>query len=270
MLKKIIATARKILPEPFIGFILALARPVHGFTGDFLNYSDALSHCKGYEDKSIVKTYEQQLIKSLSNSNDRDFFIEDRSIRILSSSLFALNRLGIVKDAKILDFGGSWGNHFFHVFNRISPQVHSEYVICESEKVSIELSKIESPFKFICNLNGVADKYFDVCLASCVLPYLEKPFEILTEISRTSKYIILDRMPVVREIDKNVLTVQRSFHSFRDISSYPAYFFSRKRLFDKFHELNLQVQFEWLVKEDAPFFSGSRQTYTGFLLKTQF
>jgi putative methyltransferase (TIGR04325 family) len=258
---------RNFVPPIFIDLALSATRKRVGFTGSYLSFEEAEFACKldggGYEDLELVKQYKADFIASLQSQKFKE--IDSRNARILSAYLIATSGSPNQKK-KILDFGGGSGNHFFGAFSHVVNQIES-YVICESPAVATALQEIKSEVEYVSNINEYEEKYFDVILASCVLPYISEGENMLKTFFKLSDWVILDRMPVLKTLSKNKYAVQHALSKSGARLTYPATFFAEKKMFELFEELNAEMVLKWEVPEDKPYFNGGRNPYVGYLLK---
>ena len=111
----------------------------------------------------------------------------------------------------------------------------------------------------------IPDNAFDFVVTSCALPYIENPRETLEALSRTSAWIVLDRMPVLPNSQTKIYK-QNSTTSDGKRVSYPAWYFSEAELLNWCQEANLRIEYQWIVPEDRPYVLGERRPYKGYLL----
>jgi putative methyltransferase (TIGR04325 family) len=261
-------SVQKILPPIVIDQLVRLNRRRHGFLGTYESWERALHDCDGYESDSLVSSYTQKYLDSKEGKNlDLEIcHVGDREIRMLNAMQFGLQ--DAFKDGrkiKVLDFGGAYGNHYPFIKKFLGEKLGS-YVICESEAVSNAFNKLETgDLAWISNLQEIEDDSFEIVITSCALPYVPNPRDFFQELSRISRWIVMDRMPVFSE-KKSVIFKQNAVTSEKERVSYPAWFFSKDELFKWFDEFGLHSVIEWDVPEDRPFVLGKRLPYEGFLL----
>jgi putative methyltransferase (TIGR04325 family) len=145
--------------------------------------------------------------------------------------LAGLLRVAAVNDNRIrlLDFGGGLGTSYFqnrHVLSRLAKL--GWFVIDQRQFVECGRKHFStSELKFYYAIEECAgNQEIDVVLLSSVLPYVEKPYDILTQILTLGpQAILVDRTPFLNE-DQDRLTVQTASHY---CSNIPAWFMSKKR-----------------------------------------
>jgi putative methyltransferase (TIGR04325 family) len=165
-----------------------------------------------------------------------------------------------------LDFGGGYGMHYPIVKRFLQTKLGS-FVICESPAVSDSLSRFDSEkMNWISDINRLEHGSSDVIISSGTIQYLSSPFETLESMSRLSKWIVLDRVPVIEGPDTQVMK-QNTVTAKGERTSYPGWFFSEVDLLNWFERLGLKIEFEWTVPEDRPYVNGKRLPYRGYLLK---
>lgn len=218
-----------------------LKKEKYGWFTTNLNWSEAKLATSGYDDKKILEKCKTALLKVKTGEAvfERDsvlFNKIDYSWPVLAGLLLAAAHNGGKLD--IIDFGGSLGSHFFQnrKFLNLLSEVHwniveqANFVECSNEHFQ-ELrlksySDIESCLK---------ENQPNILLLSSVVQYLEKPYQLLDEaISRKFQFIIFD-LTGFHNGDIDLLTIQKVWPEVYQ-ASYPCWFFSKTKFFEKFAE----------------------------------
>jgi putative methyltransferase (TIGR04325 family) len=257
---------RYFLPPFVVDVLHFLEKNRVGFTGKYSEFDKALQKSTSYESLAIVEDYIRELNKIVSEKQQLSYFnFDTRSVRILAALRLAENGLSN-KKIRVLDFGGGLGTHYFKVFEPFK-DILEEYVILETPLVAERFSELNKEIKYVTDLENTEPKSFDICLASCSIPYVENPYSTLTEIMKCSKYIILDRMPFVDSINSDVLKLQKSITSNHSRVSYPSWLMSRSKFLSFCDEFGHEIVSTWEVPEDRPYFKFKRFSYSGYLIK---
>ncbi len=163
----------------------------YGWSGDFPSWENAKKYAGSYEDVRILEKVKAATIKVKNKEAlyERDSVLFDEiqySWPLLAGIMWvAAKNMGKIH---VADFGGSLGSSYFQ---------NNQFI----EKISIvNWSVIEQPNFVSCGIKHIQDERlrfyenFDSCISahglpdivllSCVLPYLEKPYEIIDQIIR--------------------------------------------------------------------------------------
>lgn len=137
----------------------------------------------------------------------------------------------------VLDFGGSLGSSYFQSRLFLSHLRNLQWSIVE-QKHFVECGKEyfeDERLRFYESIEScMAKEQPNVVVLSSVLPYLEKPYEILKSLFVLEiEYIIVDRTPFLLCGKGDWLTVQRIPPSIY-VASYPAWIFDNEIFFGFF------------------------------------
>ncbi len=110
---------------------------------------------------------------------------------------------------------------------------------------------------------------FGVSIASCSLPYLESPYQYLEKLMYISRYLVLDRMPIISDLDQDVVKLQNTTTKDGLRVSYPAWFFSENKLKEQISNFGGRIVATWSVPEDRPIFKLKRRPYVGYLIEIE-
>lgn len=181
--------------------------------------------------------------------------------------LAGLLRIAALKGNRltVLDYGGSLGSSYFQNRPFLSSLSLLKWLVVEQEAfVRWGRKNLQNDqLQFFHHLTDCFRKEaVDVVLLSSVLPYLEEPYETLSEIlNHDFSHMIIDRQPLISESEEDRLTVQRVRPAIYR-ASYPAWFFSEKKFLD-FIKPHLNI----LASYDCPFRSPVKAQFKGFILE---
>jgi putative methyltransferase (TIGR04325 family) len=256
-------------------FLHTLARRVRinhpGWSGNYLSWTAAKNKCEGYDAVSILNKVKEATLKVKKGEAacERDSVVFDE-VQYSYPLLYSLRNITAACGNKlqIVDFGGALGSSYFQ--NRILfAQAHT-----------IKWSVVEQPDFVKTGNDLIADERLsfyntiaeakekkgehDVLLLSCVLPYLEKPYEFLEEIIPAGfKYIIIENT-YFNPGKKDRLTIQKVSPSIYE-ASYPAWFLNYEKVRSILKE-KYTVQQEYM-NESFLYLDGKKVQYRGVIFK---
>lgn len=240
-MNKLIDWVLKELIPPFFLKLLGVGSYRISFEGNFLSWSEAKRNSSGYDKDLILERVKESLLKVKRGeaAYERDSVVFGQiqySWPLLSGLLWiavqSANRLNII------DFGGSLGSSYFQNKKILSTLDKIRWNVVEQKsfvKSGQEYFQNEELLFYDSIDACLVENKPDVILLSSVLPYLEKPHDLLNEIAvRQLPFVIIDRTPIIEgAVDR--LTVQKVPSSIYK-ASYPAWFFSRNILLSHFSE----------------------------------
>jgi len=240
----------KELISPFLPPILIWARQEGNFKGDYSDWSAASSSSTGYDSDGIVqKVLEAAMkVKTGQAAYERDSVLFDRieySWPLLAALLWIASRSENLLN--ILDFGGGLGSSY-RQNRKFLAHLRVRWNIVEQKKFADCGKKFfrDEPLAFYDSLDEcVAAARPASILLSSVLPYLERPYDLLGEIDRHRfKYVIIDKTPFLdRGGDR--LTVQHVPPSIY-AASYPCWIFNESKFLDR-----MKMSYELIERFDA-------------------
>jgi len=259
---------KELLPPIINNRISFPQKSEYGWFGDYDSWDSAQKECGGYDDEAILSKVKDALlnVKNGQAVYERDSVIFDK-IQYAWPVLAGLLRAAAENQNQlsVLDFGGSLGSSYFQ--NRsflgglnclnwsIVEQMH--FVKCGRHYFE------NDELNFYKNFHQCIDeKHPDVLIASSVLQYLEKPYEILQTFANSKiKWIIFDRTAFLISNDKDRLTIQIVPPDIYN-ASYPAWFFNKQRFLQSFSDsYDLIAEFDCMDKANIP------SQFKGFLFK---
>jgi len=248
----------KMLTPPVLWKLGQRVRGSRGsvFDGDFFSWQSALDAAGGYDTPAILDRVREAALKVKRGEAvfERDSVCFDYE-EYRWPTLACLLRIAAENGGKlrVIDFGGSLGSFYFqhrkHFRDlkqvRWSVVEQSHYVACGRKEFQDDVLRFYETIE-----ECMAEGSVDVIFCSSVLEYLEKPYDMLANISRSgAPYILLDRTPFIMG-DKDRLTVQHVPDSIYS-ASYPAWFFSSSRFEQALNHLGLKEIIEFDGEDDV-------------------
>ncbi|WP_165493133.1 methyltransferase, TIGR04325 family [Hylemonella gracilis] len=176
------------------------ATPVNGYVGRFEDWQTAKSQTLGYQDPAIARKVAGAVQKILSGSApyERDSVIfENREFSFPLATALLWVATKAQGQLRVLDFGGGLGTSFFQNKPFMSWLSHIEWSIVEQPSF-VEQARVlfaNHSLKFYSSLTaGLQNAKPQFVLLSSSLQYVEKPYEVLTEVTEAKvDVIMLDR-----------------------------------------------------------------------------
>ena len=264
------ADLRKIVKAFLPPVLLELIRKPspYGFFGNYRTWSEALADATGYDAPIILERVRlaARKVKSGEVAFERDGMVFKKpqyTWPVLAFLLWVASRNQ--QRLSILDFGGSLGSSYFQHRHFLEHLVSLRWNIVEQPQfVGVGKQEFEDGrLKFYNDLEQcVSEQKPQIILLSSVLPYLEKPYELLERLSRLPiPYAILDRTPFLFTDGQDRLTVQKVKPEIYP-ASYPAWFFSRSKFLDFVVE-----RYNILAEFDCPDRANIPASYKGLILE---
>lgn len=227
----------KNITPPIIWRFLKIIKPKkYGWSGNYKSWDIAASKCRGYDDKVIFEKVKEssELVKSGKAVYERDSVLFDTiqySFPLLSSLLYIASKNN--NKLNIIDFGGALGStyfqniHFLKHLEKINWYIVEQEMFVKEGKQNFETENLK--FRNTIDDCIKENQKINVLLFSCVLPYLEFPFEIL-ETARNSgvPYILIDNTPFNFQ-EKNRITIQKVPASIYE-AEYPCWMLSKENV----------------------------------------
>lgn len=207
----------------------------YGFLGPYQSWQEASKNSSGYDTSIILEKVKNALLKVKNGEAvyERDSCIFDK-IEYSWPLTSALMMLAAKNNGElnIIDFGGSLGSSYYQnrkflfELNKVTWNIIEQKHYLEAGKNYFE----DNTLKFHFSIEDcMKSSKPNAILFSGVLPYLEKPYEILDKaMSNNFEYIIIDRTSFVNSPD-DIITVQKVPPEIFD-ASYPCWFFSYSKL----------------------------------------
>lgn len=222
---------KSLIPPMLINIVRKFTNNKYGWKGNYLTWQDARSAATGYDADEILLSVKDSLLKVKNGEAvyERDSVLFDEihySWPLLSGVLLSSINSGKIS---VLDFGGSLGSTYFQnkKFLDLIESV-SWSIIEQNDFVNVGREYFEDErLKFFYTVDKcMENEQPNILLLSSVMQYIEKPYELLTEIlSNSFEYIVIDRTPFgVDNVERIKLQI---VHPKIYDASYPCWFFSQ-------------------------------------------
>lgn len=262
----------KKLSNLFAVRLLGHKHDVVCYAGNYGSWHDAMQDSDGYDTDLILHKVRDSLLKVKQGDAvyERDSVIFDE-IRYSWPLLAGLLWISSCNSNRlhVLDFGGSLGSSYFQNRHFLSHLAEISWNIVEQPKF-VECGKQHFEDNILRFYNSMEECLTycpcDTILLSGVLPYIEKPHDLLERIIDLGfKYIIIDRIPLFMGNMPDRLTVQNvPMHIYK--ARYPAWFLNRDGFLSHFKDCYETVAtFDALA--GAIFIGGEVAQDKGFLFK---
>jgi putative methyltransferase (TIGR04325 family) len=259
-----------MLPPAVVRLYLTYLNTRYGFHGDYSSWEDARSHSYGYNHEAILSKVKKAALRvkngEAAYEQDSVLHMEPAYSWPILASLMRVASLNHNR-LHVLDFGGSLGSSYYQHRGFLGALSELRWAIVEQENF-VRCGKAgfeDAHLHFYYDLaTCVRQEDVQVILLSSVLPYLEKPYDLLREIlSLNIRHVIIDRHPLLPSSGRDRLTVQKVRPStYR--ASYPAWFFSKHQFLQFISE-----RYQIVASFDCPLWSNLRCEWKGFVLETR-
>jgi putative methyltransferase (TIGR04325 family) len=225
---------KQVLPSAWLE-AYQVTHQSHGWMGDFSTWAEAQQASTGYDSTIILEKVKNALLRVKNGQAiyERDSVLFDQ-VNYSWPLLAGLMWVAAQKEGKldVLDFGGSLGSTYFQNRLFLKDLKTLQWNIVEQERF-VRCGKTffeDEQLKFFYTIDEcLKEAKPDVMLLSCVLPYVEKPYQLLaTILSYQFEFLFFDRMPYIHG-SRDRLTIQK-VHPEIYTATYPAWFFSESKL----------------------------------------
>lgn len=187
----------------------------YGWHGNYRSWEIAKSKCNGYDKKLILDNVLKNALKVKNGEIpfERDSVPFDRKIYSFPV-LASLMWIAVLNQNKlnILDFGGSLGTSYYQNLQFLISLSEINWCIVEQAHFVEEGNKsfADNNLHFYNSINECISSYnINAVLLSSVIQYIEKPYDLISEIiSKDFEYIIIDRTMFVEQFEDR-LTIQK-------------------------------------------------------------
>jgi len=243
---------RDLIPPFFLGLYEMHVRK-SGYSGNYASWDDARRASGGYDADVILNKVKDALLKVKRGEAvyERDSVLFDEvhySWPLLAGLLWIASQNG--NRLSVLDIGGSLGSSYFQNRRFLGHLTELRWGIVEQESfVACGKDCFEDEhLKFYYGIDDcLREQRPDALLLSSVVPYIEKPYELLDEVlDRGFGYILVDRTPLLDgEADR--ITVQKVPPEIYD-ASYPAWVLNRGKFLQRFsRDYEMVAEFDALA-----------------------
>lgn len=189
---------KQLVPPIFLTMLKKASR--YGWSGDYKNWQEAKELTDTYDDSVILEKVKQALLRVKSGEavyeRDSVLFNEIQYSWPLLSALMwiAMKNNGVLR---VADFGGSLGSSYFQNRKFLAGASDLQWNIIEQENFVTCGQQYfqDNQLHFFYTFEQMIARQGlpDLLLLSCVLPYLEKPYEILIRLMQYKiPYILVD------------------------------------------------------------------------------
>lgn len=243
----------------------------YGWHGNYTSWQEAAARCNGYNENGIL---EKVLAATLKVKNgeavyERDAMLFDHieySWPLLANLLWIAGKND--NHLSVIDFGGSLGSSYFQNRQYIHHLKEVKWSVVEQASfVSAGTKDIAGDqLQFFDTVEAALATrgHHDVLLLSCVLPYIEKPYALLSKlVAARIPYIIVENTYFNPE-PANRLTIQKVPPVYYD-AAYPAWFLNYRQVTETFAGAYRLVN-EY-ANEQILYLDGQLLQYKGFIME---
>jgi putative methyltransferase (TIGR04325 family) len=189
-------------------------------------------------------------------------FLLPFQLSLVAALARAFADIGWKENYQVLDFGGGSGTHLVSILGTFFPALKYTVTIIEEPSICRSLSQLNS--NWIRWYESIPAKLFDVAIASGSLQYLKNYREPLLEMFDKSKFLCIDRLPLLPVMSGEVCFVQVAKTQEGQIRAFPTYGFGNKA-FTNLVEEHLPILHSWQDSGDSLLFKGKPYYYSGLL-----
>ena len=266
---------KRLLADLIPPALVNLARRVRGgqteYIGDFASWEASQLASGGYDSQLILAKVRDALLKVKNGEAvyERDSVLFDEveySWPLLAGLLWIASLNG--NKLNLVDFGGSLGSTYYQNLSFLAHLPELRWSVVEQQNF-VECGKQYFETDQVNFYNSLdecyAEQHPDTILLCSVLPYLEKPYELLQEIvARGFTYVILDRTPFLMTGEDRI-TVQKVPPQIYE-ASYPAWFLNEGK-FLRFMEQSYELVAEFDALSGEIALKGETAHEKGFVFR---
>lgn len=207
----------------------------YGWHGNYKSWQQALTTTTGYNADSVLQRVKNAAlqVKNGQARYERDGIAQDH-IEIFYPLLSTLLWVASQNDNRlsVVDYGGSLGTSYRQNYPFLKHLKSLQWSLIEQQMFVDEGRKTfeDEHLHFFYSLNEVLQLHApQLLLFSSSLQYMEKPYELLTQVKQSKiPYLLIDRTAFI-DGPNDRLTVQKVPPAFYD-ASYPCWFFSEQKM----------------------------------------
>jgi len=236
---------KSLIPPILLNILRELKNHKYGWKGNYATWQEAQKDAVGYDDKKILKTVTNSLLKVKNGEAvyERDSVIFDEiqySWSLLAGLMFCSAKMG--GGIKVCDFGGSLGSSYYQNKKFLDRLDDVSWSVVE-QKHFVDVGKQEfedARLKFFYSVDECKkEENPNVLLLSSVLQYIENPYELLDDILKNDfEFILIDRTAFSKLYEK--ITLQIVPPSIYEVS-YPCRFFDKIQFKKYFSDNNYVI-----------------------------
>ena len=206
------------------------------YTGEYASWDEAEKLCSGYDQENILQKVADATEKVVAGEAvfERDsmlFYHEEYNWPLVNALLKAASENN--NELCVLDFGGALGSTYFQNRKQFSSIDKLKWCVVEQDNfVKLGTEKFQTEeLNFYKDIDSCTkENQVNAILLSSVLQYLKKPYDILDSFKKLKvDYLIVDRMPVLKEKSVDRLSVQHVPACIYK-ASYPIRFLAEKNM----------------------------------------
>lgn len=239
----------------------------YGWKGNYTSWAAARKQCGGYDAVNIIEKVKAAALKVRDGSavfeKDGRLYNEITwSWPLLSHLLWMAGKRG--QQLSVLDWGGALGSSYFQNRSYLQHLETLQWSIVEQPAfvAAGKASIAGGPLAFFNSIDEAlaARGLPDVLLLSCVLPYLEKPYEFLASVAERKIPCIIIENTYFNPAPGNRLTIQKVPPVYYE-AAYPAWFLDYEQVMK-----TLQPAYDVLAaynNDDILYLEGQLVNYKG-------
>ncbi len=217
----------------------------HGWFGNYKTWQEVERLCNGYDAADILKKVRQSVLKVRNGEAvyERDSVLFNE-IQYSPALIEAFKKSIKDNTLHVVDFGGSLGSSYFQHQSLFQNLTDFKWAVVE-QKHFVECGKNDITINHL-TFHHTIDEALQyqkphVLLASSVIPYFEKPYELIQKLLNYHfEYIIIDRTAFIDATEERI--TKQVVPEFIYKASYPAWFLNEEKFLkafsDKYELLN--------------------------------
>lgn len=243
----------------------------YGWSGNYPSWQKASTVCGGYDAGNILEKIKTAVLKVKNGDAvyERDAMLFDKveySWPLLANLLWIAGKKN--NELSVLDFGGSLGTTFFQTRPYLKHLSSLSWSIVEQKDFVAAGKKAIAGdgLDFFENVDAVIQSRGtpDVLLLSCVLPYIEKPFDLLDGLTEKNIPYIIVEATYFNNQPANRLTIQKVPPVYYD-ASYPAWFLNYEMVLKTMaKKYKLLAEYK---NDEILYLDGNLVPYKGFIMQ---
>lgn len=256
------------IPIPIQKQLARLARGIV-FIGDFASFAEARRHCShaaGFEAPGVLDGVldRTRRIRAVCEAGGAGCAMGTVEILAACSLIFLRGRPA---SFRVLDFGGSLGNHFFRLRKALGAELDLRWDVCETPALAAAGRRhMQVPgLRFLDSLDAAAGEPYDLVLAIGSLQCTDDPpawFDRLAALG--SGHLCLGFVPFIPG-ERDRLTLQRPPH--RTTFDYPSWFFGEEGWKARFARAGYRPRLRWDLPGETLWLGARRTGYAGLVLE---
>ncbi|MDX1937821.1 MAG: methyltransferase, TIGR04325 family [Flavihumibacter sp.] len=218
-------------------------KPKYGWSGSYASWQEAKSYCTGYDAQPIIDKVRAAAVKVKNGeaAYERDGVLFDKiyySWPLLSHLLLAAHQNN--GKLSVLDFGGSLGTSYFQNRHYLQQLQNAQWSVVEQQHyVTIGKNEIAgNGLNFFYTPQEAIEQRgpHNVLLINCVLPYIEKPYELLQQLKQHNFDTIIIESTYFNYQPFDRICIQKVPPAVYD-ASYPCWLLNYQKIKDQFTDV---------------------------------